>query len=247
MPSLNSREFERYHRQIMVGGIGLAGQERLKEATVLVAGVGGLGCTSALYLAAAGVGRIILVDNDRVDITNLNRQVLHWEDNLGDLKTDSAGAKLAKFNSDIDIQAVDLEITSNNVSSMLNDVDLVVDGLDNYATRAIINQACVNRSVPFIHAAIYGLSGQLMTIMPGQGPCYQCVRPTGPPEDAGAFPVLGATPGIMACLQSMEAIKIMAGLGTSLAGKLLLFDDMSFHTIEVQRQEDCPTCGGRSE
>ncbi len=237
MHGLSTKELERYQRQILINDIGLSGQQRLRQSVALVAGVGGLGCTAVQYLAAAGVGRLILVDRDSVELTNLNRQILHWEDDLGMRKTESAAAKIQKFNSDITVEARDMEISLCNVQSLLKNVDVVVDGLDSYAARVILNQACVDSKIPFIYASVYGLSGQLMTIIPGQGPCYQCVRRKGPVEDITVFPILGSIPGLMACLQSLETIKLLAGLEPALLGRMLLFNDMSFHSIAVKRRK----------
>ncbi len=234
---------ERYSRQIMIEGFGPEGQERLKAAKILIAGAGGLGSPQAIYLAAAGVGRILLLDMDVVATSNLNRQILHWEENLGEPKVNSALEKLRRINSTIGVDVRNEKITEENVDEIISGQDLVLDALDNFDTRKVLNQACMRQGIPFIYGGVYGLTGMLSTFVPGQTACLQCLFPGDLP--AATFPVLGPTPGVIASLQATEAIKHLVGLGRPLYDRLLIYDglDMSFKEITIQRREDCPACG----
>ena len=226
---------------------------RLKKSRVMVAGLGGLGCPLAVYMAAAGVGKLLLVDKEKVELSNLNRQILHWTPDLGRLKTESAAEKLrdlqeaSRHGIDVDVEAVVAEIDEDNVRELVSGVDLVLDGVDNWRTRLLLNEACVTLSKPFIHAGIYGVSGQMLVVIPREGPCLQCIMPRPPPE-AGRFPVLGTTPAVLAALQATEAIKILAGYGEPAVGKLVVYDgyDMTFREIRVSRNPNCPVCGGET-
>ncbi|MEM0385473.1 MAG: HesA/MoeB/ThiF family protein [Nitrososphaeria archaeon] len=240
---LNERELLRYDRQIRISGFGVEGQIKLKKSRVLVAGLGGLGAPAAIYLAAAGVGKLVVVDKERVEVSNLNRQILHWTEDLGKTKVDSALEKLHKINPEIMVEGIVDEINEENVDKLVEGVDVVVDGMDNFKTRFLLNEACVRLSKPFIHAAVYGLEGRLMTIFPRKGPCLRCLIPV-EPEEVKPFPVLGPTPAIMASMQVMEAIKVIVGLGEPLIGKLLVFDgtSMEFMKITIQKSPNCPVC-----
>ena len=244
MRALTPFELERYNRQILIPKFGKEGQEKLKEAKVTVAGVGGLGCPALVYLTAAGVGNINIIDKDRVELSNLNRQILHWDKDIGKYKVHSAMEKLAQLNPEVKIDGNITEITEENVKGLLDGSDVVIDGMDNFKTRLILNKACVDLGIPFIHAAVYGLGGELLTVIPRKGPCYQCYLVQAPPE-IKPFPVLGATPGVMACLQVIEAIKLITGCGDVTPGKLLIFsgEDMNFESLTVSRNPDCPACG----
>jgi len=246
MIKLSRRELERYDRQIRIEGFGVEGQQRLKKSKVIIAGMGGLGCPAAIYLVAAGVGKLIIIDKEKVELSNLNRQILHWDHDIGKYKVDSAIEKLSQLNPDIQIEGLKTEITEQNVHSLIKEADVVVDGMDNFKTRFLLNEACIRLGKPFVHAAVYGLTGELMTIIPGKGPCYQCYLSTEPPE-IKPFPVLGATPGVLACLEAMEVIKLITGLGKPLVGKLLLFDGykMSFQVLKIKKSEKCPVCSGK--
>jgi len=242
---LTERELERYDRQILIPGVGVEGQLKLKSTTVAVVGVGGLGCPSSLYLAAAGFGRILLIDESRFELSNLNRQIHGWQGDVGRLKAEAAREKLMALNPDVEVEALTVKLTQGNVDEVLGDADLVVDGLDNWRTRFLVNEHCVRRRKPFIHAGVRALYGQMTTIKPGEGPCLRCIFPQNPPE-AERFPVLGATPALFASLQVMEAVKLVTGLGRPLVGRLLFFDgeEMRFEVVDVERNPGCPVCGG---
>jgi adenylyltransferase/sulfurtransferase len=245
---MSPSELNRYDRQILISELGLEGQRKLKASKIVVAGVGGLGCTASLYLAAAGVGKIILVDKGKFKSSDLNRQILCWEGNLGQFKSQVAKAKLEASNSDIEVEASVAEITSNSVARIIDDANVVVDGLDNWKTRFIINKHCVTQGIPFVHAGVYALHGQMTTILSGKGPCLRCIFPRTPSE-VKRVPVLGATPALLATLQVMEAIKLIAGIGEPLVGRLLFISgkEMTFETINMKRTDDCPVCGSLPE
>jgi len=240
---LTEKELERYSRQIML--FGEEGQKRLKKARVLIVGVGGLGSVSSLYLAAAGVGRLILVDKERLELSNLNRQILYTTEDIGKYKAEVAARRLKKLNPEIEIEGIVDEITEDNVRDYVSKVDLVVDGLDNWKVRFILNKECVHQRKPFIHAGIRGMHGQLLVVLPGKGPCLNCIIPS-PPKEEKHFPVLGTTPGILGLLQATEVIKILTNYGTPTVGKLIIYDgmDLSLREIKVSRRPNCPVCGG---
>lgn len=242
---LTKEELERYDRQIKLRGFGLDGQRKLKSAKVLIAGVGGLGSPSAIYLACAGVGKIIVVDKENVELSNLNRQILYSTEDVGRSKAEVAAKKLRSINPSIDVEGINMMITKDNIDGLVKEVDVVVDGQDNYTTRYIINEACVKYRVPFVHAAVLSYEGRLMTIVPGKGPCYRCLLPEPPPEMDG-FPVLGTVPGTIATLQATEVLKIILGMGDLLVGKMLIYDALStsFMVINVERDPECPVCSG---
>ena len=240
---LSDDELQRYGRQIIYPGFGKKGQEKLKSANVLVAGVGGLGCAVSMYLAYAGVGHITIVDDDAVELSNLNRQMLHWEQDIGRNKTASAAAKLRKINSAIKITSVCKRITEGNVDDIIKGADIVIDGLDNFKTRFVLNGACVRNRVFFVHGGINGLLGQVTTIVPGETPCLACIYPT-LPEDEGTIPVFGVTPALVASLQVMEAIKLIAGIGETLEGRMLYFngETMEFAYEDLAKDPKCSVC-----
>ena len=227
-------------------GFGRTGQRKLKATHIVVAGLGGLGSPASIYLAAAGVGHLTIIDAQRVELSNLNRQVLHWEPDVGQSKVKSATEKLRAINSNIKIDGVFAQITSENVGQLIKGVDIVIDGTDNYPTRYLLNEACVRNNIPFIHGAVEGLVGQVMTILPGKGPCLRCAIPKEPPKKP-IFPVFGATSGVIGCLQATEAIKLITGLGKPLVGRMLIFNgmDMTFDEIKVKRELSCHVCGKR--
>jgi len=242
--SLSPSELERYNRQMLISGWGDEGQRRLKASKVVVAGIGGLGCLSSLYLAAAGIGKIILVDKGKFKLSNLNRQILCRQRDLGRYKAEVAKERLEAFNPDIEVVALVTEITKDSVYDVIGTANVVVDGLDNWRTRFVINGYCVKRGIPFVHAGVSALYGQMITIVPGKGPCLRCIFPKGPPE-IERVPVLGATPALFAGLQVMEAIKLITGIGEPLVGRTLFLngEEMLFETVEMKRNVNCPVCG----
>lgn len=241
---LSKSERERYDRQMLLTGWGTEGQERLKSAKVVVVGVGGLGCPAAIYLAAAGVGDLVVLDKDVFELSNLNRQILGWQSDVGRPKAEAAAEKLRALNPEIAVKSLVVEITEENIHALIQDATVVVDALDNWRTRFIINEACVKQRLPLVHAGIFGLYGQIMTVIPGKGPCLHCLLPE-TQEEASLFPVLGATPALFATLQVMEVIKLIVGFGKLLTGRLLLFDgeNMAFTEVNIERRLDCPVCG----
>jgi len=239
-----AQEFRRYSRQMMLRGFGEEGQRRLKGSRVAVAGIGGLGSPASLYLAAAGVGYLRLIDCDLVEISNLNRQVVHWTTDQGRPKVESAAMKITQLNPEITADAVNERITEDTVGQLLEGSDLVVDGQDNLPTRLLINSECVSRGIPYVFAAVHGFEGYLTTIMPGKGPCLRCIYP-GETLPESVTPVIGPTPGVMGCLEATEAIKIIVGIGTPAIGKLVVYDGerMGFQQICIKQNPKCPTCG----
>lgn len=240
---LSPDEYKRYDRQIMLTEIGEAGQEKLKSARVLVAGAGGLGSPICVYLAAAGVGMIRVVDHDTVDLSNLNRQVLHWNRDVGRRKVDSAGEKLGDFNPDITLDVLAETISRENISQLTEDVDLVVDAMDNLPTRYLLNKTAIARGIPFFHGAVYGFEGRAMTVIPGEGACLRCMYRGDVPAEK--FPVVGVAPGVIGCIQATEVIKYILGVGDLLINTLLVYDGMNleFTKFKVQRNQDCDHCG----
>jgi molybdopterin-synthase adenylyltransferase len=234
----------RYGRQIIYPGFGEEAQGKLKSSHVLVVGVGGLGSAVSMYLAYAGIGHITIVDADSVELSNLNRQMLHWESDIGKKKTASAADKLQRINSDVTIMPVCKKATEDNVGKMITGSDVVIDGLDNYKTRFVVNAACVRQRVPFIHAGVNGLLGQITTIVPGSTPCLACIYPTSPVSEKNV-PVFGVTPALVASLQVMEAIKLIAGFGETLEGKMLYFngESMEFACEDLVKNPKCSVCG----
>lgn len=244
MANLTHEERERYNRQIMIRGLGEEGQKKLKQAKALVAGVGGLGSPVAIYLAAAGVGKLRLVDHGRVEPSNLNRQVLHWDRDIGRSKLESAVEKLKQLNPCIEIEAIEESITEANVARLVEGCDLVVDAMDNLPTRYLLNRAAIAQAVPFMHGAVYGFEGRAMTVLPGKTACLRCLyHGTMPPTEK--FPVIGVAPAVIGCIQATEAIKYIAGIGELLTSRLLVYDGLSlkFTEFKVRRDPQCEDCG----
>lgn len=237
---MSAGETDRYARQVML--FGRDGQERLDHAHIFIAGAGGLGCPIALYLAAAGIGTITIVDNDIVELTNLNRQVLHYEKDVGRRKIDSVREKLAAFNSQIKVNALSTTIDQANAADLVGDADLIIDALDNFETRYVLNQVAIEKGIPFIHGAISGFDGQATVLIPGKTPCLRCLFPKAPPKVV--FPAVGTTPGLIGMIQANEAIKYLTGTGELLAGRLLILDGLRGTTdsIEIVRDEACTAC-----
>lgn len=238
----------RYSRHIIMPQIGGAGQRKLLEAKVLLIGAGGLGSPTALYLAAAGVGTLGIVDFDEVDLTNLQRQLLHRTPDVGRPKVESASDTIAGINPDVKVVQHRIQLTAENALKVLEPYDIVVDGSDNFPTRYLVNDASVILGKPCVHGSIFLFEGQAATFLPGQG-CYRCLYPTPPPP--GMVPscaeagVLGVLPGIVGSIQAIETIKIILGLGDTLTGRLLLFDALAMETreVKVRKNPTCPVCG----
>jgi len=240
---LTGDESVRYDRQIMIPGIGEEGQEKLKQAKAVIAGGGGLGSPAAIYLVAAGVGTIRIVDHDRVELSNLNRQVLHWDEDLGRKKVDSATEKLRKLNREVKIEAMEETITENTIAELVAGFDLIVDATDNLPTRYLLNKAAIDNNIPFFHGAVHGFEGRALTVIPGKTACLRCVyRGLIPPEK---FPVIGVTPAVIGCIQATEVIKYIVGIGKLLANRLLVYDgrNMRFSELVVKKNPNCEHCG----
>jgi molybdopterin/thiamine biosynthesis adenylyltransferase/rhodanese-related sulfurtransferase len=247
-PSLKPEQRERYSRHLLIPEIGLEGQIKLLESKVLLLGAGGLGSPAALYLAAAGVGTLGIVDNDVVDLSNLQRQVAHSNDRIGIPKTDSAETAIGEINPDVKVEKYPVRLGADNIMEIIEGYDVIVDGLDNFPTRYLLNDASVRLGIPVVSASILGFEGQLSVFKPHDGPCYRCLYPTPPPAElapsCGAAGVLGVLPGVMGLLQSVEVIKLVTGAGEPLNGRLLLYDALgaTFTELKVRRDPDCPIC-----
>ena len=238
----SDRELDRYKRQMML--FGEEGQERLKKAHIFIAGAGGLGSPVSIYLAVAGVGTITIVDMDVVDQTNLNRQILHFDRDIGKKKTASAEEKLQALNPDIKINAIDVRIEESNALKLIGKADGIVDAMDNYPTRYLLNDVAIAKEIPFFHGGIRGFYGQVTTIIPGKTPCLKCIFPKAPPKEV--FPVVGVTPGIIGTIQANEVIKYLIGSGELLTNRLFIWDGMQAHAEEicVERNPVCEACSG---
>lgn len=249
--ALSDEQAERYSRHILLPEIGGRGQARLLEAKVLVIGAGGLGSPAALYLAAAGVGRIGIADSDVVDLSNLQRQILHGSSELGRPKTESAARRLRDLNPDVQVVEHRERLVADNILSVIGSYDFIVDGSDNFPTRYLVNDACVLAGKPLSHGAIFRFEGQATTVVPGAGPCYRCLYPEPPPP--GLIPscqqagVLGAVAGVIGALQAAEAIKWILGIGELLVGRLVIYDALTavFREVKIQKDRDCALCGER--
>ena len=240
---LTPEERQRYDRQIMIPGIGETGQEKLKKARVVIAGSGGLGSPISLYLAAAGVGTLCVIDDDKVELSNLNRQILHWDKDIGKEKTKSAHDKLTKLNKNINIETINATIDKTNVFTLVAGCDVIVDAMDNMPTRYLLNKAAIKHKIPFVHGAVSGLEGRAMTVIPGNTACIKCLYHAAPRKTK--FPVLGTTPGIIGAIQATEVIKYLTGIGMLLTDRLLIYDglNMKFTELSVVRNNNCEDCG----
>jgi molybdopterin/thiamine biosynthesis adenylyltransferase len=237
---LSQDELVRYQRQLIIPDFGEEGQSKLKDASAIIIGVGGLGCSSAIYLTAAGVGHITIVDFDTVELSDLNRQILYGQDDIGEKKVVAAGRRLKKLNSSIEINPVFSEIKEDNVLKIISGAKVVLDGTDNLASRLILNSACVKLKIPFIVGGVSRLRGMVTTIIPGTTPCLACFQP----EGLRGLGVLGVIPAVIANIQTLEAIKLLVGHKPALAGSLLLFngDEMKFRNYQIHRNESCQVC-----
>jgi molybdopterin/thiamine biosynthesis adenylyltransferase/rhodanese-related sulfurtransferase len=249
---LSADQRERYHRHLLLPEVGEQGQLRLLNARVLLLGAGGLGSPAALYLAAAGVGTLGIIDMDVVDASNLQRQILHNLDRVGDRKVDSAKKTLTAMNPDIEVATYDVRLAADNILSIIDGYDLIVDGTDNFPTRYLVNDASVVTGIPVVHGSIFRFEGQATVFDPKVGPCYRCMLPEPPPAElapsCAEAGVLGVLPGIIGSIQAMEAIKLLLGLGDPLVGRLLTYDALeeSFRTFKVRKDPECPACGERA-
>jgi sulfur-carrier protein adenylyltransferase/sulfurtransferase len=246
--TLNAEQKERYSRHLLVPEIGLEGQTKLLEAKVLLLGAGGLGSPTALYLAAAGVGTLGVVDDDDVDLSNLQRQVIHTTDRIGTPKVDSAETAIKAINPDVDVVKYRTRLDASNIMEIIDGYDVIVDGVDNFPTRYLLNDATVRLDIPVVSASILGFDGQLSVFKPHDGPCYRCLYPVPPPAElapsCGANGVLGVLPGTMGLLQATEVVKLITGAGEPLVGRLLLYEALgaTFTELKVRRDPDCPIC-----
>lgn len=243
MPVLGDQDLLRFDRQMRLWGE--RGQERLKAASVGVVGVGGLGSAAATYLAAAGVGKLVLVDKDTVEASNLNRQILHTQADLGRLKVDSAADRLRLLYPGIQVVALSQNLDAHSVERMLAGVDGLVDGLDNFPTRFLLNAYAVSHRLPLFHGAVWGWEGRVATVVPGRTPCLRCLYPQVPAEGE-TFPVVGVAPGLIGVIQATEAIKYFLQTGTLLLDRLLIYDGeaLEFTQVPTERDSRCPVCGG---
>ncbi len=246
--TLTAEQRDRYSRHLLMQEVGVEGQLKLLDARVLLLGAGGLGAPTALYLAAAGIGTLGIVDNDVVDLSNLQRQVIHTQDRVGEPKVDSAEATIANLNSDVKVIKYPVRIDASNIMEIIEGYDVIVDGLDNFPTRYLLNDASVRTKIPVVSASILGFDGQLSVFAPYEGPCYRCLYPTPPPAElapsCGANGVLGVLPGTMGLLQATEVVKLILGEGEPLIGRLLLYEALgaTFTELKVRRDPDCPIC-----
>ena len=238
-------ERQRYARHLDLPGFGAPAQERLRAGRVLVVGCGGLGSPALFYLAAAGVGRLGLVDSDRVEISNLQRQILHATPDIGRSKVDSAVARLRALNPHVRLEPHPVRLTAENAPDLFAPYDLILDCTDNFAAKYLISDACVTAKKPFVHAGISGFCGQILTVRPGQSACLRCVFPEPPPEPQAPAGPLGAIPGVIGSLQAVEALKFLTGLGTLLTDTLLTYDGLeaAFKPVHAHRNPACPACG----
>jgi molybdopterin/thiamine biosynthesis adenylyltransferase/rhodanese-related sulfurtransferase len=249
LPELSPNEIARYSRHLIMPEVGVEGQKRLKAASVLLIGAGGLGSPLALYLGAAGVGRIGLVDFDVVDFSNLQRQVLHGTPDVGRPKLHSARDRLLAINPEVRVDLYETRLTSANAMALFEPYDIIIDGTDNFPTRYLVNDACVLLKKPNVYGSIFRFDGQASVFYPGRGPCYRCLYPEPPPP--GEVPscaeggVLGILPGLIGCVQATEAVKLILGRGRPLVGRLVLYDalEMTFREFKVRRNPKCPACG----
>jgi adenylyltransferase/sulfurtransferase len=249
MFDFTEEEIKRYSRHILLPEVGGKGQKKINGAKVLLVGAGGLGAPVGYYIAAAGVGKIGIVDDDQVELSNLQRQIVHSTEDVGKNKAISAQETLLGLNPGLEVVTYQKRVTSENILDILEDYDIVVDGSDNFPTRYLVNDACVLARKPLSHGAVFRFHGQATTILPGDGPCYRCLFREPPPpgmvascQEAG---VLGVLPGLIGLIQATEVLKLILGTGKVLKGRLLIYEalEMEFETIKVKRDHDCPVCG----
>ncbi|MBF0328506.1 MAG: HesA/MoeB/ThiF family protein [Nitrospirae bacterium] len=240
---LTDDELKRYTRQMMMEGWGNGTQEKLKKSTVFIAGAGGLGSPVSIYLAVAGVGNIRICDFDSPDMSNLNRQILHNHNRIGTNKAVSAKQTLSELNPGINITAFTDKIVAENVDELVGDADLIMDCMDNFPTRYVLNECAIRKNIPLVHGSIWGMDGRLTVIKVPETPCLACIFPESPPKEV--FPVVGATPGVIGCLQALEAIKYLTGVGDNIKNKILVWEGtkVEFRKFKAYRDPNCPVCG----
>ena len=247
--ALNDQQIERYSRHIILDQVGGTGQEKLLRSKVLIIGAGGLGSPAALYLAAAGIGTIGIVDDDKVDLSNLQRQIIHHTNDVGVEKVESAKAKIRAINPDVTVKTHKMRLMAGNIADVVRNYDFVIDGTDNFPSKFLINDACYFEKVPFSHAGILRFYGQLITVLPGETTCYRCVfrspPPTGVVPTCSQAGVLGVVAGVVGCLQATEAVKCLLGIGDLLTNALLTYNalTMEFRRVALNRNSDCALCG----
>jgi molybdopterin/thiamine biosynthesis adenylyltransferase/rhodanese-related sulfurtransferase len=253
MPAtLTAEQKQRYSRHLLIPEVGIDGQAKLLDSKVLLIGAGGLGSPAALYLAAAGVGTIGIVDFDVVDLSNLQRQIIHANDRIGEKKVESARQTITGLNPDIKVVAHEEMLVADNVDRLIAGYDVILDGTDTFETRYLLNDAAVAANIPVVHASVFRFEGQLTTFVPFEGPCYRCLYPTPPPPElapgCSVAGVLGVVPGIMGLLQANEVLKVLLRIGETLMGRLLLFDalDASFTELRLKRDPECPVCSDKA-
>tara|TARA_B100000586_G_scaffold263471_1_gene232870 strand:- start:262 stop:1068 length:807 start_codon:yes stop_codon:yes gene_type:complete len=248
MIEFTDKQIERYSRHIILPEVGGSGQQKMLEARVLLLGAGGLGSPAAYYLAAAGIGNLGIVDFDKVDLSNLQRQIIHSTERIGMLKTESAKKTIEALNPDINVTLYNERLDSSNIMSLIENYDYIVDGSDNFPTRYLVNDACVMKNKTLVHGSIYRFEGQVTVFKPFDGPCYRCLYPEPPPP--GMVPncqeggVLGVLAGVIGNLQVVEVLKLVIGIGETLIGKLLIYDALNteFRNLRLRRDADCPVC-----
>ena len=248
MIEFTDEQIERYSRHIILPEVGGSGQQKMLEARVLLLGAGGLGSPAAYYLAAAGIGNLGIVDFDQVDLSNLQRQIIHSTERIGMLKTESAKKTIQALNPDVNVTLYNEKMDSSNIMSLIKDYDYVVDGSDNFPTRYLVNDACVMKNKTLIHGSIYRFEGQVTVFKPGDGPCYRCLYPEPPPP--GMVPncqeggVLGVLAGVIGNLQVVEVLKLVLGIGKTLVGKLIIYDALNteFRNLRLRKDTNCPIC-----
>jgi molybdopterin/thiamine biosynthesis adenylyltransferase len=245
----SEEQIERYSRHIILKEVGGKGQKRLLDGKVLIIGAGGLGAPIALYLAAAGVGTIGIVDADAVDLSNLQRQVIHFTPDIGTPKVESAADKMRAINPDVTVNTYQTWVNAANIAEIIAGYDFVIDGTDNFAAKFLINDACVLGGKPYSHGGILQFVGQTLTVLPGESACYRCIFPTPPPKDAiptcSQAGVIGVLPGVLGTIQATEAIKFLLGKGRLLSDRILMYDalEMTFRNVAIKRNASCPICG----
>jgi len=238
---LVEEEVKRYERQIRI--FGEKGQGKLKKAKVFIAGAGGLGSPISIYLTVAGIGKIRMVDHDIVELSNLNRQVLHWDNDIGKKKIESAQEKLKKLNPNVEVEVISKRINTGNVDELVSGFDMIVDAMDNFPTRYLLNKTALKKNIPLFHGAVYGFYGQATTIIPGKTACLRCIFPKAPPPTT--FPIVGVACGVIGCIQATEIIKYILGMGSSLENRLLMWDGLNstMEETSIEKNPWCEDCG----